>query len=427
MNSRFKKVLAINLTLLILLLPLLTAAQTPIPRIGKVFTGYGVERRIQIPNRIRPLPTIPPRPSVLEIRRSPEIFRRAGGIMFDAVGQPCDAFANAELRLSYNSQRPDGNRLTLHIGNRAYPIPGITDNYLQPTAKFVDSKNPILANLQYPDEGVRDACELPSDRLRLVSLHPAFLNKDLGWSAIRMDSIPWSFSQGLRWDTNEPVPEATRELARLLGDALNVDNVEQSYKTLKAMTPGQKTVYAAWAKSIDAKRFNWKTLETEVLGNVAETISWQKLTVEDQHILLLIMASKERVSNLNDAEAPPTFCTQGSTVQFDGLPHLEFIAAQPPETFILPTSSKLMTENLPELRLIDQEAYDSMITVYRLGGLFRYVKQQSPLHWNQFVRTLPLAAKHETYAILCPSCPAKKLTEWVACVDKKFPAQANQQ
>ncbi|HEX6718233.1 MAG TPA: hypothetical protein VF088_14035 [Pyrinomonadaceae bacterium] len=439
MNSRLKKILAINLTLLVLLLPLLSAAQSPIPRLGKVFISYGVEPTVPIPNKLIRRPTIPPRPTVPEIRRSPEIFRRAGGIMFDAVGVPCDALANAQLRLSYNPQRPDGQRLTLHLRNRAYSIPGISDNYLQPTAKFVDSKNPIIANLQSPDEDIRESCPSPSNRLRVVTLHPAFVNIELGWSAIRMDSIPWSFSKGLRWDKNEPVPEATRELSKTLANTLRADEAEYSKKILSpmrvrlfnravialaAMTAVQKQQLTKVVKSLTGTGHDWTQDENEILAAGVDPSVWKKLNLDDQRIILLMLGLlfTERVSNLNDAGSPATFCIQDSTIQLDGLPNLEFIGPQYSQTFILPASSKLMTEKLPELRAVDPEAYDGMITVYRLGGLFRYVKEQSPFHWQQFVKTLPRPEKRETYTILCPSCPVDKVKQWVACVDKNFPA-----
>ena len=125
----------------------------------------------------------------------------------------------------------------------------------------------------------------------------------------------------------------------------------------------------------------------------------------------------ERVSNINDHDAPPSFCTQASTVKLDGSPRLEFIATWYTDTYILPKSSRLMTENMAQLRLVDQEAYDGMMRIYRLSGLFRYVKQKSPTAWRQFLRSLPRKQSKDTYTIVCPGCKKADLEKWLACVD----------
>lgn len=440
MNSLLKKVLAVNLAVLVLLLPLLTAAQTSIPRTGKVFLGYGVESDpvVQIPNKLRPRSAIPPGTSVKNILNRLDVFSNAGGIMFDQVGQPCDALAEGGLRLSYNPQQPDGRRLTLNVGNRAYSVAGMRDSDLQPIAMFVNSASPIVANLQHPDPAITESCPVPSRKLEVVTLHPAFENRQLGWLMTRMDSVPWSISEGLRWDNDEPLPEKTRGLSNsliksLLNDEADYEKILPSMpatffnsgmRVLNEMTPQERKRYSEQVTSLTREGRDWNREEAAIREFEIDMSVWNRLTVENKRILLVMLEPfsderffDERISNINDHEAPPTFCTQASTVKLDGLPNLQFLAPYLPENFVLPRSSKLMTESLPELRLVDQEAYDSMIKIYRLGGLFRYIKNQSPLHWQQFLKTLPRPVRQDTYEILCPSCPADAVRKWVACVD----------
>lgn len=438
MNSLLKKGLAINLAVLVLLLPLLTAAQKPIPRTGKVFLGYGVEPDVMpIPNKLRPRSTIPPRTSVQQILKSHRVFREAGGIMFDQVGSPCNALSNDQLRLSYNDQQPDGRRLTLHVGNRAYSVAGMRDNDLEPIAKFVDSESAIVANVQYPDPAISQSCPVPSRKLQVVRLNPAFENRQLGWLMTRMDYIPWSILDGLRWDDGKPLPNEVSGLSRSLGESLLDDkadyrqNVWPSTRAalfnagapvLDTMTPQERKQYSNLVNS--RTRQDWEKDEAEVLQSGVDMAVWRKLSVEERRILLLMIEPfrYESISNINDDKAPPTFCTQASTVRLGGLPNVQFIVLARPQNFVLPTSSSLMTQNLPKLRLVDQDAYDGMVRIYRLGGLFRYVKNQSPFHWKQFLKTLPQAEEQDTYAILCPSCPPDAVRKWVACVDKNFPS-----
>jgi len=445
MNSLLKKVLAINLAMLVLLLPLFTRAQTPRPRTGKVFLGYGVESDpvVQIPNKLRPRSAIPPGTGVKQILKSLDAFSHAGGIMFDQVGQPCNALAEVGLRLSYNPQQPDGRRLTLNVGTRAFAVGGVRDSDLQPIAMFANSANPIVANLQHPDGAITEACPVPSRKLEVVTLHPAFENRQLGWLMTRMDSVPWSITVGSRWDNDEPLPEETRGLsASLLKSLLNDEadfeaNILPSMpatflnsgpRVLTEMTPQARKRYSDQVTLLTQKGHDWKREEAEIREFGIDMSVWNRLTVEDRKILLVMLEPfsnerffDERISNINDDETPPTFCTQASTVKLGGLPNLQFLAPYLPENYVLPKSSKLMTESLPELRLVDQEAYDGMIRIYRLAGLFRYIKKQSPPHWQQFLTTLPRPERQDTYAILCPSCPADAVRKWVACVDKNFP------
>lgn len=446
MNSRLKRFQAIGLALLLALLPcLFTTAQTPVPKVRKVYTDYGLESEMRIPSKImqRTITKIPRGMRVAQLRTSPLIFNEAGGIMFDAEGQPCEGMANSRLRLSYNRKRPDGKRLALHAGARAYTVEGIRDSDLRPIAEFADDQlnAPVITNLQYPDAPIRESCPLPSDGLRVVTLHPAFLDTHMGWLLTNMDSVPWSLSRGERWNSIEPLPPATLSLAASLARDLRTD--EAKYREawlmartklinagegiLRALSEEDKKHYATFLEARRRRNFDWESYEAEVLADPAiDKAAWEKLSVADRHILLIVLevTSNDRVSNINDYNAPPSFCTQGSTVKFDGSPRLEFIAPWYTGTRVLQTSSSLMTENMSQLRLVDQEAYDGMMKIYRLGGLFRYVKQQSPFLWKQFLKTLPPKEKKDTYTIVCPDCKKADVEKWLTCVERNFPPAA---
>ena len=284
MKSRMKRFQAISLALLVLLNFVFTAAQESVPKVRKVYIDYGLESEMRIPSKIMRETfrrRIPPGWGVREIRTNRLIFNEAGGIMFDAVGQPCAGLANARLRLSYNRRQPDGRRLTLHTGSQAYTVDGILDRDLQPIAEFADDSVPILTNLQYPDAATRKSCPVPSSRLRLVTLHPAFLDTHLGGLLTSMDSIPWSFSEKRRWDSRAPLPVATMSLADSLASALNEDrsaymeqraqvrsriiNVGESI--LKELTAKERELYVSILEANRRNTFNWEAYEAEVLAD----------------------------------------------------------------------------------------------------------------------------------------------------------------
>ncbi len=437
MSPLLKKFQALTLALLILISPLLSTAQEPAP-LPKHFVEYGMDPE-RIPTRSKPRTTLPPRMTVSRLLRSLELFRKAGGIMFDAPAKPCEALTKVPLRLSYDPNRPDGEHLTLHAGKKAYSIDGVRDGDLRPIAMFAQSPVPVLANIQTPDPSLRDSCKLPSTDLRIVSLHQVFVDTQLGWLLTRMDSIPWSFSQGKRWDKEEePLPEATVALSKSLGIAVNADQAEylriwpkirseffnQGLILLEEMTAEDRARYVNDVTALDKVNFKWKELEDRVRAESSfDEAKWQELDDQQKHVLLLLILAlyDQRVSNFNDDEATPSFCTEASTIKLDGLPKLEFIAPRKPKNHVFPRSSNLMTENLDQLRLVDQEAYDGMVTIYRLAGLFRYVKrQQGPAKWNQFIKSLPPPEKKSTYVVLCPQCEKDAVEKWWQCAESKI-------
>jgi hypothetical protein len=438
MNAQLRKLRAAALALLLLLPSLFATAQTPVSKVGKVLTDYGLESDMRIPSEVmrRTITTLPPGIRVTQILKDLGLFPQAGGIMFDAPAQPCEKLANAQLRLSYNKAKPDGQRLTLFAGKKAYTVSGIYDRDLIPIAEFVDDKIPVLTNVQYPDEALSQSCPSPPG-LRIVTLHKDLRDTRLGGLLIDMDSVPWSFSRGERWNSNAAPPQATLNLSRSLKSALLEDELTYSelwpdvrlefinsgQRVLRSLDRNQKEHYADRAQTY-SDAF-WQKAESDILANPdIDKAAWNRLGVEDRRILYLFINALRsvRVSNINDDKAAPSFCTQTAGVRLDGTPQLLFVAPRYGTNHVLTGSSALMTENISQLRLVDQAAYDGLITTYRLGGLFRYVEQQSPLPWKQFLRSLPPKEKRDTYTIICPDCKKADVEKWLTCVEGRFPS-----
>jgi hypothetical protein len=87
-------------------------------------------------------------------------------------------------------------------------------------------------------------------------------------------------------------------------------------------------------------------------------------------------------------EVPPSSPVGASGVTLEGSPQLRFIVPKHPTDHILPASSALMTENIYRLGLVDQGACDDLMKTNRVGGLFRYVKRESPPLLKLFFRSL---------------------------------------
>jgi hypothetical protein len=366
---------------------------------------------------------------VKDIRRSRLMFKEAGGIMLDAVGQPCDQLANKVLKLSFDVRRTSGNRLVLRLGNRIYNVVGVDERDLRAIAEFSEDQKAVLVNATIPDVNQK-SCPSPSG-LRLISLHPVFLNTRLGWLLTRMDTIAWSFSNSKRWATQEPLPASTLPLATQLSNTLQADYRrydEDQYAIQRNLIASGPAALARLSpelrlrlrQSVEAgKAADWERYEREILEKAAiDRKSWDSLSQTDRRILLLMSnTGTRRVSNINDHESPPTFCVENSALALKGTPRLEFFKEWYETSYPLQDSTNLMSSNFSRLRLVDEEAYDATMEIYMLSGLFRYVReQQSPVLWKQFVRGLPAKARQDTYDIACPECTSKQVKDWLACL-----------
>lgn len=432
MNSPLRRLLATSLVL-ILLATILTATQDPI-RV-KTYYYYGLTTEATVPstvmNQLRSQFGVFPRgATVTSLRQSRQLFRVAGGIMLDAVGQPCDRLVTKRLSFSYDARRASGKRLVLRADNRLYSVTGVDDRDLRAIAEFSGDWNPVLVNAASPHiKGKEESCRTP-EGLRLVKLHHVFAKTRLGWLLTRMDTIAWSFSEGKRWATQEPLPASTLSLARQLKVTLDEDY--KLYAAAQTMEQGKLIANGSFEplSPEDQQEFNerfysirpeaWERYEKEILKTTdIDSKAFNKLseTERRRRLLLGIMTGEEMVSNINDSESGPGFCVANSALVFDGIPRLEFFRRWYETTHRFDATSHLMSSNFSQLRLIDPEAYDATMEIYNLGGLFRYVrKHQSPILWRRFVNSLPPKGQGDNIEIACPQCTRDQVTDWLACL-----------
>jgi hypothetical protein len=430
MSSHIRRLPAIGLAL-ILLATILTATQDPL-RV-KFYSDYGVITEGSKPSILMQqiFTPVPRGATVRSLLQSRLLFRVAGGIMFDAVGQPCNQLATKRLSLGYDVRRGRGKRLVLRADNRLYSVAGADDGDLRAIAEFADHWNPVLVNATIPRiKGQEKSCPNP-EGLRLIKTHDVFAKTRLGWLLTRMDTIAWSLSDGKRWATRDPLPESTLTLARQLKHTLNEDykryaaaqSTEQgrliaSGSSDRPLSPEDQVEFNRTFDSITPEA--WERYEKETLDTAAiDSKAFNKLSKTDRRMLLLrgIMSGQEMVSNINDNESGSGFCAANSTLVFDGTPRLEFLRRWYDATHRLNGASDLMSSNFSQLRLIDPEAYDATMEIYNLGGLFRYVKsQQSPALWKRFVHSLPPKGQGDDIEIACPQCTKDQVTDWLACL-----------
>ncbi|HXI22240.1 MAG TPA: hypothetical protein VNG71_00090 [Pyrinomonadaceae bacterium] len=433
MKSPLRRLPAIGLVL-ILLATILTATQEPV-RV-KIYSDYGLITVAPKPTALLEMtpPLVPAGSTVQTIRGTNLMFKVAGGIMFDAVAQPCDQLSAKRLSLSY-VRRPVGNQLVLRVGNKAYSIASVDDGDLRAIAEFSNDENPVLVNATPPRiEEKEEACPSPTGLL-MVNAHKAFLNTRLTWLLTRMDTLPWSLSDSKRWDKKDALPASSLTLGQQLNEALKADQIKYTndqnatVRILIAKGPSALAMLDADTKAELSRRITlgsadaWAKFEDEIVKEAAiDPEAFNALSPTDRRMLLLLglASGSERVSNINDHESAPGFCVANSALVFDGTPRLEFFRVWYDSPRRFNSSSDLMSSNFSQLRLIDQEAYDTTMEIYNLSGLFKYVKNQQPAaEWNRFVKSLPPKERRDDIEIACPECSRDQVTKWLACLESR--------
>jgi hypothetical protein len=426
------KTLAVILQLSLLLVSLSGFAlgqggSTPIT----IWSAGGAETRA-----ISRVPAIP-RPSIRRVsvgglRASSALFEIAGGVMFDATAAPCQHLAGKNLWLSYERSRPDGERLVVHDGPNAFAVTGVYDKDLRPIAEFARSPYPVVVNLLGKYPGEKEDCERPKGLLT-VTLHPAFLDTQLGWLLTRADMLPYSLMEGNQWYTNKSLPASTNGLR----DQLQKTYVEDAKKISQKFVamgreflnelPAERRTQILEQVRISGSDLDWNSLEREfVKENNIKASDWDRLDSDNKHALILVtglfslIGGGEPTSNINDAVAKPGFCVDNGSVVLIGMPHAEFLSPFGSKALVMESSSDLMSNNIPTLEVVDQEAYDAVLRVYRVGGLFRYVMRQSRASSTQFARflmSLPPRKNEESPKVVCPSCAPGEVQGWLnSCV-----------
>jgi hypothetical protein len=423
----FKKSFATSFVtlLVVIILSALIVAQ-PRRRNINIYSAYGGETVASSRATSR---YTGPRMRAPLIRRSASLFRLAGGVMFDATGQPCKSISALPMRLSYDIKQPDGSRLRLHVGDKAYSLPDVRDEEIRPIVEFAADNRPVVVNLleKYPGEVKKPACRRP-EGFYVVTLHPAFEDTSLGWPLVRADQLPWSFLSRAQWHSKAPTPRSLWRLSDTVLRAFDTDMQDYRQGLFRA---GSSTVGLTKAQQLRINRIasslcsldeaRWSEIESEFLKDFKiERALWQGQSKKAKcSIIARVDETFNRTSNINDVNSTPLFCTAGSKVAFEHTPRVEFLSQIGNTARPLAQSTEIMSSNAAKLKDVDTEAYRAMMNVYQVGGLIRYVKKQSSLAaWTQFVRSLPRKKSNPTPRIACPTCKPGEVQSWLDCLER---------
>jgi hypothetical protein len=297
-----------------------------------------------------------PQMPVGALRQDPRIFDRAGGIMFGRPARLTGAAANLQITgVIYDRTAANGSRLLLETRDGLrYVVAQVTDAVLLPTVQFVADARPVIVNAQTPS-----ACTPGPGDLRIVELHPAFVDTSIGAALIRADFLIW--------------PALLAHESDALGRPFPAEQ----------LTPAGR----------------------QALHQLRQ--------------LPLSFAARQ-VSNINDALTPAQVSVSGGQISLTGLPRLEVLTSSIEngrDGVRLETEvSRVLTANQWSLfRAADSDAYLTTIQVYRVAGLLNYLKESHAAAWTRFAANVPQPSRRSTTpSVICGSCTADDLFSWIA-------------
>ena len=177
MNTLWKRFTAALLLALVLASGLL--AVEPIAFIGLENYGIVGGRNVSLTVSARGRETV-----------SYGVASRVGGVIFQAVAVPAEDVADMPVSLEYSAEQPDGQRLTVTIGNTAVTA-DIYDWQLIPTARFAATEDTACVTLlgdPKTDEEKRLRNSNPRAYM-FAEFHPDFIGSLVGMNLFFIDAM----------------------------------------------------------------------------------------------------------------------------------------------------------------------------------------------------------------------------------------------
>ena len=357
---------------------------------GKVRYGPQIQRTLVTPSdRVR---------SIAEMSsfRSWVTGRGEGGVLFMATANPGnDNIRSQPISLSYEEHSSDGSRLHVKIGTDTIPVSDLHDWILLPIASYIDS--PYINGVTllgepyrkddkewfrgYADNVLRIAQITQGKTVFWAEYHPALVNTLIGYLMYLVDAY---FIGENYLDLN--MRGITDELRILQGDNGNVADLE---RRPHAAESAQK-IHDAWSGIIAQENrlaAPQKTMIERELGRgaISEEEAREERSKLDPAVTYIF----------SDPDEGVTFSITGSKIQFTGIPRYHFLKVvdfegKPGERKAIYGDADRVTDAIdPKLvRELNPFVFDSITLAAQWSAFFRYVKQENPSGWNNFMQQL---------------------------------------
>jgi hypothetical protein len=362
-------------------------------------------------------------------------FVSAAGIAFGEVATPGPTLGPGPIRVAYDRSRPDGQRLVVTVGGVAYPQP-LPDWILAPVARYADSPYQACVSL-FGQNGTAEHFD--------IVYHEAFQNQLLGLRLLHADVLLFDLNETWR------LPLLSGQAVLGPGEAapgpLDRSSAVKIHEALRRapyrswlLTDSEERIqvdlaggelrftghpyYFFWTSDLDGYR-----QERDRLGSRAKALratpeireyldlfdrlaameprrlEWNRLVgrVNELERIAPRALSADQQLELEDLEArlkamePYRTERARTTARLDALKQSEpfrehadlvqRIDAMEPRVEASPITAE-MRELRSALRAFNPAVDDAVTRTMHYAAFFRYVKQQDPAAWGQFLETL---------------------------------------
>jgi hypothetical protein len=298
--------------------------------------------------------------------RNIDFLSEVGGVNFEAVASRrttwWDIWFQEPVRLQYERDREDGQRLSIYVGDKVYR-PSLWDWQLKPIAIYAASPHTAVASLfGQPEEAERERW---SDARYFIQYHEAFKDTLLGLRLLQADIVYidparlWELPQWGGTVVKAPKEQEARpEEARR--DADGVEALKSMYR------------YQSW-------------ILTDIDVDVEWAINDGELSISGSPYYYFWI-SKDRLSGMDILEARECAEVLRARLAMVVSPSCNRLTS-PPEWEVKEVSelTRDLGKRMDYLAKINPAVYDAVDKTMKFGAFFRYVRAEYPEAWVAFV------------------------------------------
>lgn len=286
---------------------------------------------------------------------------RVGGVAFGAVATPDESIAGQAIRLSYDPKRPDGERLTVTVGDTsaAERLPQrLPDWQLTPIARYANSEFNACVSL---------FGESTTDESYEITYHEALQDTLLGVRILQADILFFDLSETWR------LPSRGGRVVLGRGESapakLDLPNLLILQRAL-----GRGSFQSWVLTDVDVPVVLSRSGDRVEISGSPYYYFWKS-----------DFATYEREYNRLRARAE-ALRAEGRVREFNAV--AAQINALEPTVHPVPAITEPLRKLQDALRTHNAPVYDAATRTMRYAALFRYVKQTSPGHWSSFLDSL---------------------------------------
>jgi hypothetical protein len=312
--------------------------------------------------------TLQTRPSGRAGLSSYAFVGRVGGISLEATAELPEDMKNLPLRMEYSEKEPDGSRLKVYLGEKAYPAK-IYDWQMVPIAKFADSEFTGVVSL---------FGEKSDDSQFNIIYHPAFLDTLLGVRLLQADSILIDIKQFSR------LPRFNGKLVLGEGEkdfSVSPTSIEAVQKII------DKYDIQSWVVTDVGRTPRIRTINGSIDVDIQPYFHFWRSDIPEGAEPLLEEYTKLD-SFVSALEGNPSVSKKINDLKSRMEAIERKLKAMEPKVIAIPEATQELENSMSMVESLNPPVFEALRTTDRYAALFRLAKRQDPQKWSIFLKSL---------------------------------------